>query len=101
MMLINLPLSTAHSSAIVATKAVEYGLRLVRYSMRYSMRDTVWIAEVHGGTPKAQRGIMALAEYFQTHIYAVDAARPEGTPSYHPRDARRDWIMQRFTGDTQ
>ena len=96
-MLINLPLSTAHSSAIVAAKAVEYGLRLVRYSMR----DAVWIAEVHGGTPGAQRGIMALAEYFGTHVYAVDASRPASTPSYHPRDARRDWIMKHLTGDTQ
>lgn len=94
-MLINLPLSTAHSPATVAAKAVQYGLHVARSEMR----DTVWIAEVHGGTPKAQRGIMALAEYFQTHVYVVDAARPEGTPSYHPRDARRDWTMQHLTGE--
>ena len=96
MMLINLPLSTAHSPTDVAAKAAQYGLRLERSEMR----GTVWVAEVHGGTPKAQRGIMALAEYFQTHVYAVDAARPEGTPSYHPRDARRDWIMQHLGDPT-
>lgn len=91
-MLINLPLSTAHSPAIVAAKAAQYGLRLARSEMQ----GTVWVAEVHGGTPKAQRGVMALAEYFQTHVYA---GRPDGSASYHPaRGADPAWRILNLGG---
>jgi hypothetical protein len=96
MMLINLPLSTAHSPAAVAAKAVRYGLRVEQYEMR----GTVWVAEVHGGTPGAQRGVMALAEYFGTHVYA---GRPDGSASYHPaRGADPAWrMLQPTSGDSQ
>lgn len=93
MMLINLPLSTAHSPADVLSAAAGYGLRVDRYRMS---PEGVFIAEIRGGTMRAQRGIMALAEYFQSHLYAVDVTRPDDAPSYHPaRGADPGWRMQR------